>query len=194
MKRMIRKARLRSWVTAGCSSILATSLLVSAAPVSFGQMSGSATPSVAQQRLLNWWRNAVVYEIYPRSFQDTNADGIGDLNGITERLDYLKKLGIDAIWISPMYPSPQVDFGYDIYDYEAIDPQYGTMADFDRLIAEANTRHIRVMLDMVMNHSSDKHPWFLESRSSRNNPKRDWYVWKDGKGETATSPGQPPNN
>ncbi len=205
MKRMIRKARLRSWVTAGCSSILATSLLVSAAPASFGQMSGSTDSNAgvtdgsrqltrSQQNLLNWWKNAVVYEIYPRSFQDTNADGIGDLNGITERLDYLKKLGIDAIWISPMYPSPQVDFGYDISDYEAIDPQYGTMADFDRLIAEANKRHIRIMLDMVMNHSSDKHPWFLESRSSRNNPKRDWYVWKDGKGETATSPGQPPNN
>ena len=199
MKRIFSPLRLRSWVTAGCSSILASSLLFSAAPASYGQMSGSsyansATNSAAQQRLLNWWKNAVVYEIYPRSFQDTNGDGIGDLNGITEHLDYLKQLGIDAIWISPMYPSPQVDFGYDISDYEAIDPQYGTMADFDRLIAEANKRHIRIMLDMVMNHSSDKHPWFLESRSSRNNPKRDWYVWKDGKGETATSQGQPPNN
>ncbi len=199
MKRISGTARLRSWAAAGCSSILATALLFSAAPASFGQMSGSsnansATYSAAQQRLLNWWKNAVVYEVYPRSFQDSNGDGIGDLNGITERLDYLRQLGVDAIWLSPMYPSPQVDFGYDISDYEGIDPQYGTMADFDHLIAEANKRHIRIMLDMVMNHSSDKHPWFLESRSSRTNPKRDWYVWKDGKGETATDPGQPPNN
>ena len=144
--------------------------------------------------LENWWKNAVIYEIYPRSFQDSNGDGTGDLNGITSRLDYLEKLGVDAIWISPCYPSPQVDFGYDISNYEGIDPQYGTMADFDRLVAEAKKHHIRVVMDMVMNHSSDKHPWFIESRSSRTNPKRDWYVWKDGKGETATSKGEPPNN
>ena len=142
----------------------------------------------------NWWKNAVFYEIYPRSFQDSNGDGIGDLNGITSRLDYLKSLGIDAIWLTPIYPSPQVDFGYDISDYEAIDPQYGTMADFDHLIAEANKRHIRVLMDMVMNHTSDRHKWFVESRSSRNNPYRDWYMWHDGKGETATSKGEPPNN
>ncbi len=142
----------------------------------------------------NWWKNAVIYEIYPRSFQDTNGDGIGDLNGITEHLDYLQKLGVDAIWLTPVYPSPQVDFGYDISDYRAIDPQYGTMADFDRLVKEAARRHIRVIMDMVMNHTSDQHRWFLESRSSRTNPYRDWYVWRDGKGETATSPGQPPNN
>ncbi len=142
----------------------------------------------------NWWQNAVIYEIYPRSFQDTNGDGVGDLNGITEHLDYLKKLGVDAIWLTPIYPSPQVDFGYDISDYRAIDPQYGTMADFDRLVKEAAKRHIRVIMDMVMNHTSDQHRWFLESRSSRTNPYRDWYVWRDGKGETATSPGEPPNN
>jgi alpha-glucosidase len=142
----------------------------------------------------NWWRNAVFYEIYPRSFQDTNNDGIGDLKGITQRLDYLKDLGVDAIWLTPIYPSPQVDFGYDISDYEAIDPKYGTMADFDHLIAEANKRHIRVLMDMVMNHTSDKHKWFLQSRSSKTNPYRDWYVWHDGKGETATSKGEPPNN
>jgi|HubBroStandDraft_1064217.scaffolds.fasta_scaffold06742_2 alpha-glucosidase len=143
---------------------------------------------------LDWWKNAVIYEVYPRSFQDTNGDGIGDLNGITKRLDYLKDLGVDAIWLTPVYPSPQVDFGYDISDYRNIDPQYGTMADFDRLVAEAEKRHIRVIMDMVMNHTSDKHEWFLESRSSRDNPYRDWYVWRDGKGETATSPGGPPNN
>jgi alpha-glucosidase len=142
----------------------------------------------------NWWRNAVFYEIYPRSFQDSNNDGIGDLKGITQRLDYLKELGVDAIWLTPIYPSPQIDFGYDISDYEAIDRQYGTMADFDHLVAEANKRHIRVLMDMVMNHTSDKHRWFIQSRSSKDNPYRDWYVWHDGKAETASSKGEPPNN
>jgi alpha-glucosidase len=136
-----------------------------------------------------WWKHAVIYEIYPRSFQDSNGDGVGDINGITSRLDYLRDLGIDAIWITPMYPSPQVDFGYDISNYEAIDPQYGTMADFDRLVAEAKKRNIRVIMDWVPNHTSDQHPWFLESRASLNNPKRDWYIWRDGKG-----PNNPPNN
>jgi alpha-glucosidase len=136
-----------------------------------------------------WWKHAVVYEIYPRSFQDSNGDGIGDIQGITSRLDYLKDLGVDAIWITPMYPSPQVDFGYDVANYEAIDPQFGTMADFDRLVAEAKKRNIRVIMDYVPNHTSDQNAWFLESRSSRTNPKRDWYVWRDGKG-----PGRPPNN
>ncbi len=138
----------------------------------------------------DWWKNAVIYELYPRSFQDSNGDGIGDLNGITQRLDYLKELGVDAIWLTPIYPSPQVDFGYDISDYENIDPQYGTLADFDHLVAEANKRHIRILMDMVMNHTSDKHKWFLESRSSRTNPYRDWYMWHDGKGETATDKGE----
>ena len=128
-----------------------------------------------------WWKHAVVYEIYPRSFQDSNGDGVGDLNGITQRLDYLQSLGVDAIWISPMYPSPQIDFGYDVSNYEAIDPQYGTLADFDRLVAEAGKRKIRIILDMVLNHTSDKHQWFIESASSRTNPKHDWYVWSDGK-------------
>ena len=150
--------------------------------------------SAAAASELDWWKNAVIYEIYPRSFQDTNGDGIGDLNGITAHLDYLKELGVDAIWLTPIYPSPQADFGYDISDYENIDPQYGTLADFDHLIAEANKRHIRVVMDMVMNHTSDEHKWFLESRSSRTNPYRDWYVWHDGKGETATSKGEPPSN
>jgi alpha-glucosidase len=136
-----------------------------------------------------WWKHAVIYEIYPRSFQDTDGNGIGDINGITARLDYLQELGVDAVWITPMYPSPQVDFGYDISNYEAIDPQYGTLADFDRLVSEAKKRNIRIIMDWVPNHTSDQHPWFVESRSSRNNPKRDWYIWRDGKG-----PGQPPNN
>ena len=136
-----------------------------------------------------WWKHAVIYEMYPRSFQDSNGDGIGDINGITSRLDYLKDLGIDAIWITPMYPSPQVDFGYDVANYEAIDPQFGTMDDFDRLVSEAKKRDIRVIMDYVPNHTSDQNAWFIESRSSRNNPKRDWYIWRDGKG-----PGKPPNN
>jgi alpha-glucosidase len=127
-----------------------------------------------------WWKHAVFYEIYPRSFQDSNGDGIGDLNGITQRLDYLKNLGVDAIWIAPMYPSPQVDFGYDISDYQSVDPKYGTVADMDHLIAEGKQRNIRVILDMVLNHTSDKHQWFIDSASSRTNPKHDWYVWNDG--------------
>ena len=127
-----------------------------------------------------WWKHALLYEIYPRSFQDSNGDGIGDLNGITERLGYLQHLGVGAVWISPMYPSPQVDFGYDISDYENVDPQYGTLADMDHLIAEAKKHNIRILLDMVMNHTSDKHKWFEESASSRTNPKADWYVWNSG--------------
>ena len=127
-----------------------------------------------------WWKHAVIEEIYPRSFGDSNGDGVGDLNGITQHLDYLKSLGIDAIWIAPMYPSPQVDFGYDISDYESVDPQYGTLADFDRLQAAAHKRGMRIILDMVLNHTSDKHKWFIESASSRDNPKADWYVWNSG--------------
>ena len=141
-------------------------------------------PAQAQQQSTQgsapWWKHALIYEIYPRSFQDSNGDGIGDLNGITQRLDYLKDLGIDAMWLSPMYPSPQVDFGYDISDYENVDPQYGTLADMDRLIGEAKKRNIRVILDMVMNHTSDKHKWFERSASSRTNAKADWYVWNSG--------------
>jgi len=153
-----------------------------------------AVQSQSQSSQQEWWRHAVLYEIYPRSFQDSDGDGIGDIKGITARLDYLHDLGIDAIWITPMYPSPGVDYGYDISDYTAIDPVYGSMADFDNLVAEARKRNIRVIMDYVINHTSDQHKWFLESRSSRTNPKRDWYVWLDGKGETATDKGQPPNN
>jgi alpha-glucosidase len=152
-------------------------------------MPASAAPAIDS----TWWKHAVIYEIYPRSFQDSNGDGIGDLNGITERLDYLQALGVDAIWISPMYPSPQVDFGYDISDYENVDPQYGTLKDFDRLVEEAKKRNIRVVLDMVLNHTSDKHKWFIESASSRTNLKRDWYVWNDGKKDPDGKP-VPPNN
>jgi alpha-glucosidase len=151
-----------------------------------------ARPAGAQQD--DWWKHAVIYEIYPRSFQDSNGDGIGDINGITSRLDYLHDLGIDAIWITPMYPSPGIDYGYDISDYTAIDPEYGAMADFDRMVAEAQKRGIRVIMDYVINHTSDQHPWFIESRSSRTNPKRDWYFWRDGKTPGPPPAGQPPNN
>src|SRR5271165_3390506 len=118
-----------------------------------------------------WWQNAVIYQIYPRSFADSNGDGIGDINGITSHLDYLKDLGVDGIWITPFFPSPQVDFGYDITDYNGIDRQYGTMADFDRLVTEAGKHNIKVLTDLVLNHTSNQHPWFLESASSRTNPK-----------------------
>jgi len=137
--------------------------------------------STIQKSAPDWWKHAVYYEIYPRSFYDTDGDGVGDLNGITAKLDYLADLGIDALWITPFYPSPQVDFGYDVSDYEAVDPQYGTLADFDRLVREAHKRNIKIVCDFVINHTSDQHPYFQESRSSRVNPKRDWYVWRDPK-------------
>ena len=126
-----------------------------------------------------WWKNAVIYQIYPKSFQDSNGDGIGDLPGIISRLDYLQKLGIDAIWLSPIYKSPGIDNGYDIADYEAIDPQYGTMQDMDKLISEAKKRGIRIIMDLVVNHTSDQHQWFIEARKSKDNPYRDFYIWRD---------------
>jgi alpha-glucosidase len=135
-----------------------------------------------------WWQNGVVYQIYPRSFQDSNGDGIGDLPGIESRLDYLRDLGVAAVWISPFYPSPMADFGYDVADYTGVDPLFGTLDDFDRLIAAVHARGMKLILDFVPNHTSDQHPWFLESRSSRDNPKRDWYLWQDGKN------GSYPNN
>jgi len=126
-----------------------------------------------------WWRDGVIYQVYPRSFADSNGDGFGDLRGITARLDYIKSLGVDGIWLSPIYPSPDKDFGYDVGDHTAIDPRHGTLEEFDTLVAEAHKRGIRIILDMVLNHTSDQHPWFVESRSSREDPKRDWYLWKD---------------
>ncbi|PKO15439.1 MAG: hypothetical protein CVU39_11030 [Chloroflexi bacterium HGW-Chloroflexi-10] len=129
-----------------------------------------------------WWRDGVVYQIYPRSFMDSNGDGIGDLTGITQKLDYLKNLGVDALWLSPIYPTPDVDFGYDVADYEEIDPKFGSMADFEQLLAASHQRGIRVMLDLVLNHTSDQHAWFQESRKAKDNPYRDWYLWQDAKG------------
>ena len=126
-----------------------------------------------------WWQTGVIYQVYPRSFQDTDGDGVGDLRGITARLDYLVGLGVDAVWISPFYPSSMADFGYDVTDYTGVDPLFGTLEDFDALLAAAHAKGLRVILDFVPNHSSDQHPWFVESRSSRECPKRDWYLWHD---------------
>ncbi len=128
---------------------------------------------------MDWWKRAVIYEVYPRSFQDSNGDGIGDLHGILDRLDYMVDLGVGAIWIAPIYPSPMADFGYDISDYCGIDPIFGSMSDFDHLLEEVHRRGLHLILDFVPNHTSDQHPWFLESRSSRDNAKRDWYIWRD---------------
>lgn len=135
-----------------------------------------------------WWKHGVVYQIYPRSFADSNDDGIGDLKGITARLDYLQQLGVDAIWLSPINPSPDVDFGYDVSDYRGIDPKFGTLADFDELLKEAHLRGIHVILDMVLNHTSVQHEWFKQSRASTTNPYHDWYLWREGSG------GKEPNN
>ncbi len=136
-----------------------------------------------------WWKGGIIYQIYPRSFQDSDGDGIGDLKGIIARLDYLAWLGIDAIWVSPIYPSPMADFGYDISDYCGVDPIFGTFKDFDRLVGETHKRGLKVILDFVPNHTSDQHPWFQDSRSSRNSTKRDWYIWRD-----PGPRGSPPNN
>src|SRR5687767_260463 len=127
-----------------------------------------------------WWQTGVVYQIYPRSYQDSNGDGVGDLPGITQRLDYLSDtLGVDAVWLSPIYPSPMHDFGYDVANYTDIHPLFGSLEDFDRLLEETHQRGMKMILDLVPNHTSNEHPWFLESRSSRDNPKRDWYLWRD---------------
>lgn len=139
--------------------------------------------------IMYWWQTGIIYQIYPRSFQDSNGDGIGDLRGVIQRLDHLTWLGVNVIWLSPIYPSPMADFGYDISDYKGIHPIFGTMDDFEVLIDEIHKRGMKLILDLVPNHSSDQHPWFLESRSSKDNPKRNWYIWKD-----AQQDGSPPNN
>lgn len=138
---------------------------------------------------LTWWQRGIIYQIYPRSFQDSNNDGVGDLPGILSRLDYLQSLNVDAVWVSPIYPSPMLDFGYDVSDYTAIHPLFGSMQDFDRLLAEMHRRGLKLILDLVPNHTSWEHLWFLESRSSRENPRRDWYIWHD-----PAPDGGPPNN
>ena len=142
-----------------------------------------------QTQDFRWWERGIIYQIYPRSFKDSNGDGIGDLRGIRSKLDYLEWLGIDAIWVSPIFPSPMADFGYDVSNYTDIDPIFGTLADFDDLLADVHARGMKLLLDYVPNHTSDQHPWFLDSRSSRTSPKRDWYIWRD-----PASNGGPPNN
>jgi len=164
-----------------CVAVLWIALLL--APLALPQ----SKPVDAQGH--QWWQHAVFYEIYPRSYMDSNNDGIGDLNGITSKLDYLKDLGVDAIWLTPCFPSPQVDFGYDVSDYEDIDRMYGNMSDFGRLEGEGKEHGVRIILDLVVNHTSDQHKWFIDSRSSPTSKYRDWYIWRDGKG-----PNQPPNN
>ena len=136
-----------------------------------------------------WWQTGIIYQIYPRSFEDASGDGVGDLAGIRRRLPYLAELGVDAIWLSPIFPSPMADFGYDISDYTDIDPVFGTLAEFDALLEAAHRHGLKLLLDLVPNHTSDRHPWFLESRASRDNPTRDWYIWKD-----PVKDGGPPNN
>ncbi len=178
----------RAWPAARALSLALTMVFFTAGSLHAATSSAQARTQPADA-VAPWWKHAVVYEIYPRSFQDSNGDGIGDIEGIVQRLDYLQSLKVNAIWLTPIYPSPQVDFGYDISNYQAIDPVYGSMADFDRLVAAGKKHHIRIVMDMVMNHTSDQSAWFKESRSSRTNPKRDWYIWRDGKG-----PGMPPNN
>ncbi len=141
----------------------------------------------------NWWKEAVVYQIYPRSFKDSNGDGIGDLNGIIEKMSYLETLGIDVIWLSPVYASPNKDMGYDISDYQAILKDFGTMEDFDRMLAAAHRHHIKIMMDLVVNHTSDQHPWFVESRKSKDNHYRDYYFWREGRAGEDSAETLPPN-
>ena len=157
----------------------------------------AAGEEVAAVKGQKWWQKTIVYQIYPKSFMDTTGSGTGDLPGITGKLDYLKALGVGAVWLTPVYPSPMVDNGYDIADYTGIDPSYGTMEDFDRLVAEAKKRGIRIVMDLVFNHSSDQHAWFLESKKDRTNPKADWYIWRDAKpaaGKGAEPHGSEPTN
>lgn len=178
--------------------LLTTVLAIGFAPIALAGNGPVAQPDAVKEGVAAnaskahaqepWWKHAVIYEIYPRSFADAKNTGTGNLKGITQKLDYLAQLGVDALWLTPCYPSPQVDFGYDISDYCAIAPEYGTMEDFDELVKEAKKRNIRILMDLVLNHTSAKHPWFVASRSSRDNAKRDWFIWRDGKGK------EPPNN
>ncbi|MBN2002200.1 MAG: DUF3459 domain-containing protein [Anaerolineae bacterium] len=146
-------------------------------------------PKQQAENVLHWWQRGVVYQIYPRSFKDTTGNGVGDLQGVLDNLNYLYELGVDALWLSPFYPSPMADFGYDVADYCNVDPLFGTLPVFDRLVAALHRRGMKIIIDWVPNHTSDQHPWFLESRSSRDNPKRDWYIWRDSKADGAL-----PNN
>jgi alpha-glucosidase len=170
-------------------SSLLPSLILPLLLTLFGSLFAAAQAKPVDAEGHQWWQHAVFYEIYPRSFADSDNDGVGDLNGITSKMSYLHELGVDAIWITPCYPSPQVDFGYDVSDYRNIDPMYGNLRDFDHMVAEGQKHRVRIIMDFVPNHTSDQHPWFLDSKSSRTSAHRDWYIWRDGK-----AAGQPPNN
>ena len=174
---------------AGC--LFASALLASA----FAHAQAPAAPALLNGYQPEWWKQAVVYQVYPRSFKDSNGDGIGDLNGITEKLDYLQNLGINVIWLSPHFDSPNADNGYDIRDYRKVMTEFGTMADFDRMLAGIKQRHMRLIIDLVVNHTSDEHKWFVESSKSKTNPYRDYYIWRDGKPNPSAPNGfDPPNN
>jgi hypothetical protein len=165
----------------GILKVAAASVLAgfgSGVPRSFTEVRRGAAGE-AEVGELAWWQRGIVYEIYPRSFMDANGDGIGDLRGIIDKLDYLAWLGVNGLWLTPVFPSPMVDFGYDVSDYTDIDPVFGDLATMDTLVHEAHARGLKIVLDFVANHTSDRHPWFVESRSSRSNPKRDWYIWRD---------------
>ncbi|MEO1361962.1 MAG: alpha-amylase family glycosyl hydrolase, partial [Pseudomonadota bacterium] len=154
-----------------------------------GVTDSAGTVSVSQMRALPWWKGAVIYQIYPRSFLDTNGDGIGDLKGILHGLDHIASLGVDGIWISPFFTSPMADYGYDVADFCGVDPIFGTLEDFDSVVEKAHALGLKVIIDQVYSHTSDHHDWFIESRSSRDNPRADWYVWAEPKAD-----GSPPNN
>src|SRR6516165_4410526 len=160
-------------------------VLIALSSFSFAQ----AKPQPVDAEGHQWWQHAVFYEVYPRSFADSNNNGIGDLKGITSKLSYLRDLGVDAIWITPCFPSPQVDFGYDVSNYEDIDPMYGTLADFDVMVKDGQKKNVKIILDFVVNHTSDQHPWFVASESSKTGQYADWYAWKSPK-----KGDQPPNN
>lgn len=164
------------WIAAALASLCA-----GAAP--------GAMPANPAANQTDWWKRAVIYEIYPRSFADSDNDGVGDVPGITAHLDYIRALGVDAIWLTPMFPSPQADFGYDVADFNGVDPQFGTVGDVDRLIAGGRTRSVKLLLDFVVNHTSDQHPWFQRSKDDRTGLYRDFYIWRDAKPD-----GSPPNN
>jgi alpha-glucosidase len=158
-------------------------------PHAFVRYAIMTSPGFEQEEAVNWWQTGIIYQIYPRSFQDYDGDGVGDIRGIVERLPYLVELGVDAIWLSPIFTSPMVDFGYDIADYTDVDPLFGSLADLERLIEAAHRNGLKLLLDLVPNHTSDQHPWFIQSKAARENPKRDWYIWRD-----AGPDGAPPNN
>src|SRR4051812_17376006 len=170
-------------------------LLVHAHPPSPCRDTPCILPAMADARGAQWWRTAVVYQIYPRSFADADGDGIGDLEGIRQRLDYLQQLGVDVLWLSPIYPSPQDDAGYDISDYQGVDPTFGSLEVFDALLVDVHERGMKLVMDLVVNHTSDEHPWFVASRSSREDPRRDWYWWRPARaGMAAGDPGAEPTN